>query len=117
MANENGLPVEITGDTRIQIEALVDHLQNTEPEVIQLAISELYQAELREKLTTLIPRENDQYDVQSGGTTIATVCSGALKYVPDEMMNRLLSCGEHAGFSMIVLSAAKAGAAITTYNK
>jgi hypothetical protein len=117
MSNKTGLSIKITGNTKEQTAALVAHLQITELEVIKLAISKFYKSELRKRLTLLVPRENDLYDVQLGGTTIATVCSDALKYVPDTTMSRLLSCGEYAGFSMILLSVAKSGEEIITYNK
>lgn len=117
MSNKTSLPVKITGDTKEQVAALVDHLQITGPEVVELAISKFYQSELRKRLTRLIPREDNLYDVQLGHVTIATICSGALEYVPEPVMNRLLTCGEYAGFSMILLSVAKSGEEITTYNK
>ena len=101
--------------TKIQVQAIAEKLKRTENEVIELAISELYQAVLGDELTRLIPRENNYYDVQIGSNTFATVNSAALQYVPEDMKERMLTCGEDAGFSMILLSAAKAGHELIYY--
>jgi hypothetical protein len=115
MTNKPGALASWTEDAKAMIDALVDHLKITESAIVQMAVRDYYQAVLGDHLTTLIPREENQYDVQTGGKTIATVCKKALKYVPDEMMKRFLTCGEYAGYTMILLSAAKAGVEITTY--
>lgn len=94
---------------------LAEFLELPLEDVVALAVDDLYAHIMQLYGDRLIPREDNQYDIQHGGKTIATVHAEALTGLTPDVLASLLSDGEPGGLALILAAAVRNNQGITLY--